>query len=70
MPGIRRTYSGPNGSDNFLPDNGNIVLTRNGAFNIIRIDITGPHGQAFHRIITRDGAERVTDVGFWIQDAI
>ena len=70
MPGIQRKYTGPQGYLNFIPDNVDIDFTRNAAHNIIRIDITGPHGEAFHRIITRDAAERVTDVGFWIQDAI
>ena len=70
MPGIRRPFSGPNGSKNFIPDNGEIVLTRNGAARIIRIDITGPHGQMYHRIINRDLAQNVTDIEFWVQDAI
>ena len=70
MPNIRRPFSGPNGPRNYIPDNGTYTFTRNVAQNIIRIDIVGPHGEMFHKIITRDGTERITDMGFWIQDAI
>lgn len=70
MPGIRRVFSGPNGSNNFLPDNGEITLTRNGANHVIRVDIVGPHGQMYHRIINRNILELVTDIEFWVQDAI
>ncbi len=67
MPNIRRRYSGPNGPFNFIPDNSHIVLTRNVADNIIRIDLYGPNAEHFYKVITRDAAENITDAGFWIQ---
>jgi len=67
MPNVRRRYSGPNGSDNFIPDNSHIVLTRNPANNVTRIDIYSPIGEHFYKIITRDITEAVIDTGFWIQ---
>ena len=70
MPNIRRKFSGPNGLNNYIPDNGLYTFTRNPAGNVIRIDVAGPATQAFHRIVTRNVAERVTDVGYWIQDSI
>lgn len=66
MPGIRRKFSGPNGYLNFIADNNIVELTRNPAGNVIRIDMTGPHGENFYRIITRNLAEQVTDIGYWI----
>lgn len=68
MPNIRRRFTGPNGYLNFIPDNGTYAFTRNPAGNIIRIDVDAPDGREFHRIITRNIAEQVTDVGYWIQD--
>lgn len=70
MPGIRRTYSGPNGYLNFIPDNSHIVITRDVNNRIIRIDLDGPHGQAYHKIFTRDVNGRIAQVQFWVQDAI
>jgi len=70
MPGIVRSFSGPNGTDNYIPDNGIYTVTRNALGSIIRIDLVGPHGERFHKIITRNGVDYVTDIGFWIQDAI
>ena len=67
MPNIERKYTGPNGQWNYIPDNTHLVLTRNAATNIIRIDSYGPNAEHFYKIITRDGAEDVTDAGFWIQ---
>lgn len=70
MPGIQRRFTGPNGYLNFIPDNGLILLTRDINNRIVRLDITGPHGEAYHRIINRDGAGRVANIQFWVQDAI
>ena len=67
MPNIIRKFTGPNGPWNFIPDNSNIVLTRNVADNVTRIDLYGPNAEHFYKIITRDVGENVTDAGFWVQ---
>ena len=70
MPGIRRKFSGPNGYLNFIPDNGAVTITRDVNNRIVRIDYAGPNTEAFHRIFTRDGAGRITNIGYWIQDSV
>ena len=70
MPGIRRVFSGPNGTKNYLPDNGVVTLTRDAQYRIIRVDYAGPNTQAFHRIFTRDGNGLITNIGYWIQDSV
>lgn len=68
MPNIRRKFSGPYGYLNFIPDNNEIELTRDAFGYVIRIDTTGPAGQQFYRIFTRDvGTHVITDIGYWIQ---
>ena len=67
MAGIVRFHSGPNGPWNYLPDNGNITLTRDANDRIILIQIDSPNGRQFQKSITRDGAGRITNAAYWIQ---
>lgn len=67
MPNIRRRFSGPNGYLNFIPDNNSIILTRDAFGYVIRVDTTGPNGEQFYRLFTRDAiTHNITDIGYWI----
>ena len=68
MPGIRRTSSGPNGPWNFIPDNGNITLTRDVNNRVVLIQIDAPDGRQFQKTITRDPITfLISNAAFWIQ---
>jgi len=67
MPGIRRTSSGPHGVYNYLPDNGNITLTRDVNDRIVLITIDAPDGRQFTKTITRTVGGLITVAAYWVQ---
>ena len=67
MPEPQRKFSGPNGFNNFLPDNGEIVLTRDVNDNIVTIEIESPIGKIYTRTITRNPDGSVASISFWTE---
>ena len=67
MPGIIRQHSGANGVYNYLPDNGNITLTRDVNDRIVLITIDCPDGRQFQKTITRTAGGLISIAHYWVQ---
>ena len=65
--GNARTYSGPNGADNFISDNPRLVLTRDVNDRVMVIDLYTVLGVHLRKTLTRNALGSVDNAGRWVR---